>query len=58
MKRTLFLITVLGLAACGVDGEPQQPVLTDVGIAVGSGGNVAGTIGVARGPLRVGVGIY
>mgnify|MGYP001795433810 CR=1 FL=1 len=58
MKRAFCLIAMLGLVACGVDGEPEQPVYTDVGIAIGSGGHVGGSIGVSRGPLSVGVGIF
>ncbi|MEL6809485.1 MAG: hypothetical protein AAFO97_17065 [Pseudomonadota bacterium] len=58
MKRALCLIAMLGLAACGVDGEPEQPIDTSIGIAIGSGGHVGGTIGVSRGPLSVGVGIF
>lgn len=58
MKRALCLIALLGLAACGVDGEPEPPVDTSIGISIGSGGNVGGTIGVSRGPLTVGVGIF
>ncbi|WP_199913631.1 hypothetical protein [Tateyamaria sp. Alg231-49] len=58
MKRAFCLIATLALTACGVDGEPEQPVYTDVGIAIGSGGHVGGSIGVSRGPLSVGVGIF
>jgi len=58
MKRALCLVALLGLTACGVDGEPERPVSTNVGISVGSGGHVGGTIGVSRGPLSVGVGIF
>ena len=57
MKRAICLLALLGLAACGVDGEPQRPS-TNIGVSIGSDGNVGGSIGVSRGPLSVGVGIF
>jgi len=58
MKPALCLIALLGLTACGIDGEPEQPIYTNIGIGVGSGGDVGGTIGISRGPVTVGVGIF
>ncbi len=58
MKRILCLVSLLGLAACGVDGEPVRPA-ANIGISIGSGGvNAGGSIGVSKGPLTVGVGIF
>jgi len=60
MIRALALLALIGLAACGADGEPVQPE-TSVGIGIGlnSGGiHVGGTVGVTRGPLEVGVSVF
>ena len=58
MKRALCVLALMGIAACGVDGEPVRPT-ANVGVAIGSGGvQTGGTIGVSRGPLSVGVGIF
>ena len=48
---------VLGLAACGADGEPIQPTM-NMGIGVGSGGvHGYGGVGLHRGPISVFLGI-
>ena len=58
MKRALCVLALLSTAACGIDGEPVRPT-ANVGIGIGSGGvHAGGTIGVSRGPLSVGVGIF
>jgi hypothetical protein len=58
MKRALCVLALLSAAACGVDGEPVRPT-ANVGVAIGSGGvHAGGSIGVSRGPLSVGVGIF
>jgi len=58
MIRILCALSLLALAACGVDGEPVQPH-AGVSIGVGSGGvHAGGTVGVSRGPLSVGVSIF
>ncbi|MEL6519388.1 MAG: argininosuccinate lyase [Pseudomonadota bacterium] len=41
MRRIGSLLIVIGLAGCGVDGEPTRPeVTTTLGIGVGSDGQV------------------
>ena len=58
MLRALTLLTLLAVAACGVDGEPVQPDAS-LGIGIGNGGvRVGGTVGVSSGPLRVGVSVF
>ena len=58
MKRVFCLFALLGVAACGVDGEPVQPT-ANIAIGVGSGGvHAGGSIGVSSGPLTVGVGVF
>lgn len=58
MTRILCLLSLLTVAACGVDGEPLEPH-GSVAIGVGSGGvHAGGTIGVSRGPLSVGVSVF
>lgn len=58
MIRVLCVVSLLGLAACGVDGEPVQPH-GGVNIGVGSNGaHAGGTVGVSRGPLSVGVSLF
>lgn len=58
MIRSLCVLFLLALAACGADGEPVQPH-GGVSIGVGSGGvHAGGTVGVNRGPLSVGVSIF
>ena len=57
MTRTVAILAlVLGLGACGADGEPVQPTakanvtLTPKGVRVGTGGRIG------RGPLSIGLG--
>lgn len=58
IKRAFCLIALLCVAACGVDGEPVRPT-ANIGVSIGSGGvSTGGSIGVSRGPLSVGVGIF
>lgn len=58
MIRSLSVLALLGLAACGVDGKPIQPS-ADVNVGVGSGGvRTGGTIGVSQAPISVGVGVF
>ncbi len=64
-----LLIATCGLAACGVDGEPQQPVSQDgtpgvpvngnavAGMSVGSSGvRGYGTVGLTRGAVSLTLG--
>ncbi len=56
--RVMSVLAILALAACGADGEPVQPDAS-IAIGVGSNGvNVGGTVGVNRGPLRLGVSLF
>ena len=58
MIRAFCLLALLAVAACGADGEPVQPS-ANLSIGVGSGGvHAGGTIGVTKGPLSVGVGVF
>ena len=58
MIRAVAFIALLSLAACGADGEPVEPDAT-IGIGIGSDGvHAGGTIGISRGPLRVGVSLF
>ncbi|WP_299151410.1 hypothetical protein [uncultured Tateyamaria sp.] len=58
MIRTLLVLACLALAACGADGDPIEPA-GSVAIGIGSEGlSAGGSIGVRRGPLQVGVGIF
>ena len=54
MRHAFAVIFCLALAACGADGEPIQPeAAVDIGITPNGVGAHA-TIGVSRGPLRIG----
>lgn len=58
ITRAICLIALLGVAACGVDGEPVRPNAS-IGVNIGSGGvSTSGSIGVSAGPVSVGVGIF
>jgi len=58
MIRAMCVLALLAVAACGADGEPVQPH-GSINIGVGSGGvHAGGTVGVSRGPLSVGVGVF
>ncbi|WP_299138164.1 hypothetical protein [uncultured Tateyamaria sp.] len=58
MIRALCLLSLLSLAACGVDGEPLKPHGA-MNVGIGSGGvNAGATVGVTKGPLTVGVGVF
>lgn len=55
MKRLVAVLSLLTLAACGADGEPQPPMvhssvtLSNSGVSVGTG------VSMGSGALRVGV---
>lgn len=67
MIRTLSVLALLGLVACGVDGKPSSPTVgelddlkiaddIDVDVDFGSRGVYSeGTIGVSQGSISVGV---
>ncbi|MDW4499040.1 hypothetical protein R5H30_13675 [Sulfitobacter sp. D35] len=61
MKRSLVILVLVSLAACGVDGEPEPPaprpvVAANIGVGQsGVHGNAA--VGVSRGPVTLILGI-
>jgi hypothetical protein len=59
MIRILSVLAVFAtLAACGADGEPVRPS-ANLNIGIGSGGvHTGASVGVSRGPITVGVGIF
>jgi len=58
MKRVVVLIALLGVAACGADGEPVQPS-ANLNIGIGPGGvHTGASVGVTKGPISVGLGIF
>ena len=67
--RFLAILCLLALAACGADGEPEQPAPTDgrpgvpvtgdatAGISVGASGTRGyGFVTVTQGPFTLGLG--
>ncbi|NUH65001.1 hypothetical protein HTT03_06770 [Sulfitobacter sp. S0837] len=57
MKRSLAILSLLTLAACGADGEPVRPTASTSVTMSSSGVAVGTTLGVARGPFSVALGI-
>jgi hypothetical protein len=58
MIRAIAFVSLLGLAACGADGEPITPTL-NAGINIGSGGvspNI--NLGARKGPIAVNWGLF
>ncbi|MFV1465505.1 MULTISPECIES: hypothetical protein [unclassified Phaeobacter] len=61
MQKTVLILGMLvacvGLAACGVDGEPVRPSL-NAGVGVSSSGvHAGGSLGLHKGPLSVYLGV-
>jgi hypothetical protein len=57
MKRLIAMISLLALAACGADGEPEKPQVNGT-VTLSSSGVSAGTsVSVGRGPFRLGLGV-
>ena len=56
--RTLALLSLLALAACGADGDPLRPT-TSIGLGVDSDGDVdlGGRFGITDGTFSLGVGL-
>jgi hypothetical protein len=56
--RTLAILGLLGLAACGAEGDPFRPS-TSIGVGVDSDGDVdvGGRFGVTNGTFSLGVGL-
>ena len=58
MKYAMTLMLVLGLAACGADGEPVTPNL-NAGVNVGPNGvNTNVGVSVRKGPFSIGWNIF
>ena len=57
MKMLLGLALVTTLAACGVDGEPEQPKVEGEVLLSSSPPHVVGTIGMRRGPITLLLGV-
>ena len=56
MKKFALVMVVMGLAACGADGQPFTPNAS-LGVSAGSGGlTTGGTVGASNGAVSVGVG--
>jgi len=56
MKKLALVMVVMGLAACGADGQPFTPNAS-LGVSAGSGGlTTGGTVGASNGAVSVGVG--
>jgi ABC-type nitrate/sulfonate/bicarbonate transport system substrate-binding protein len=54
----VLAVALLALAGCGADGEPVQPS-ANLNVGIGPNGvNTGATVGLTRGPLRVGVGLF
>lgn len=54
MIRTVAVLSLMALAACGADGEPVQPTM-NAGVSLGTSG--VGThvgLGLRKGPLSLG----
>ena len=58
MTRFCLALSLLALAACGVDGEPERPRV-DAAIGVSNSGVHGGAnVSMGRGPVTVGVGVW
>ncbi|UWR21713.1 hypothetical protein [Sulfitobacter sp. S190] len=56
MKKLIYAVSLAGLAACGVDGEPVQPSGGVTVVLTNSGSHIGGGVGLSRGPVTLGVG--
>ncbi|MFK7746594.1 MAG: hypothetical protein AB8B47_16180 [Roseobacter sp.] len=53
MKRAVLILSLLGLAACGADGEPVRPSVSG-GVTINQNGVYPSVgVGVAKGPLSL-----
>ncbi len=53
--RTLAILALLALAACGAEGDPVRPSV-GVGVDLGSG-DVGGSVGLSSGNVSLGLGV-
>ncbi len=57
MKRIAAVLSLLALAACGADGEPQPPRVNGT-VTLSNNGVSAGTsVTMGRGPVWLGLGL-
>ncbi|WP_037227933.1 hypothetical protein [Roseobacter sp. GAI101] len=57
MKPALALVSLLALAGCGADGEPQKPQING-NVTLSNSGVYAGTsVSVGPNPFRLGLGL-
>ena len=58
MSRVLNVLALLSLVACGADGEPIEPPAGVNSATRSTGAQNDGSVGVSKGPFRVGAGIF
>ena len=57
MKRVFAVLSLMTVAACGVDGPPEKPQVNG-SVTLSNHGISAGTsVSVGRGPFRLGLGV-
>ncbi|SFH18943.1 hypothetical protein [Sulfitobacter dubius] len=57
MKRSLAILSLLILAACGADGEPVRPTASSSVTMSSSGVSVGTAVGLRRGPFSLALGM-
>ncbi|UOA32640.1 hypothetical protein DSM110093_02442 [Sulfitobacter sp. DSM 110093] len=57
MKRSLAILSLLSLAACGADGEPVRPTASSSVTMSSSGVSVGTAVGLRRGPVSLALGM-
>ncbi len=57
MKRSLAILSLLTLAACGADGEPVRRSASTTVTMSSSGVAVGTTLGLTRGPFSLALGL-
>ncbi|HBB82360.1 MAG TPA: hypothetical protein DC031_03585 [Sulfitobacter sp.] len=57
MKRSLAILSLLTLAACGADGEPVRPTASSSVTMSSSGVSVGTAVGLRRGPFSLALGM-
>lgn len=55
MIRLCAVVALFALAACGVDGEPEPPIVNGA-VTVSTSGSSAG-VSIGRGPISLGLGL-
>jgi hypothetical protein len=57
VKRSLAILSLLTLAACGADGEPVRPTASSSVTMSSSGVSVGTAVGLRRGPFSLALGM-